>query len=301
MVTGCYEHISADHVQDVLILTIESTEICQPEVAEALRRECQRVPGGGRRHVIVDMRGVEFISTVGYGPLINLHQQVAAGGGKLVLCDLSNFVRDVFTTSHMLIDSQRRGAMFYCPSRWSRLLPCWHRSHRRSHSGGVPGRGWQSTRKPNRRTVRICADQGIDPGNRGRDLGQNRISVFCILVAVDGIQQQRGVMRSWRPASECGCRRGRMQRGMDIPDPARRVGSRSGNQPQTESLAQDALGVRSGSGTLQPGGTHGQSQIGRADPAQQLVRILQTPGRLARCQTQMNGHLLLRGSLGQHT
>lgn len=115
MVTGCYAFISTAHLQDILVLTLEATEICEPEAAASLRQEISSAfRADGRRHVIVDMHNVEFISTVGYGPLIGLRQQLAADGGKVVLCGLSSFVREVFTTSHMLIDAQRPAAMFYC-------------------------------------------------------------------------------------------------------------------------------------------------------------------------------------------
>ena len=39
MTTGCYHHISADRDQKVLVLRLETKEICQPDVAESIRRE----------------------------------------------------------------------------------------------------------------------------------------------------------------------------------------------------------------------------------------------------------------------
>ena len=115
MVTGCYEHVSARDVQDTLVLTIEAKEICQPEVAASLQQEISSAfHAEGRRHVIVDLHNIEFISSVGYAPLISLRQHVTSAGGKLVLCGLTSFVRDVFATSQMLVDAKHPGAMFYC-------------------------------------------------------------------------------------------------------------------------------------------------------------------------------------------
>jgi hypothetical protein len=43
-----------------------------------------------------------------------LRREIIGAGGKLVLCRLSSFVREVFDTTRMLIDLQNKGSMFYC-------------------------------------------------------------------------------------------------------------------------------------------------------------------------------------------
>ena len=114
MTTECYHHICADRDRDVLVLRLATKEICQPEVAESIRRELvSAFQSEGLSRVIVDLGNVEFISSVGYAPLISLRREIIDAGGKLVLCGLSDFVREVFTTTCLLVDPQGKDSMFY--------------------------------------------------------------------------------------------------------------------------------------------------------------------------------------------
>ncbi len=58
------------------------------------------------------MHAVEFISSVGFGPLFRLRKALAQTGGELVLCCFSEFVRAVFVTTHLVDPPGGDGSMF---------------------------------------------------------------------------------------------------------------------------------------------------------------------------------------------
>lgn len=118
MATDCYQYLSVERNRQVLIVTLDVREICQEHVADAVRQELTDAFGSeGVIDVIISMRSVQFITSVGYGPLIALRNEVVENGGWLVVCELTDFVHQVFTDTRLLIEESCNGAMFhYAPS-----------------------------------------------------------------------------------------------------------------------------------------------------------------------------------------
>jgi anti-anti-sigma factor len=54
---------------------------------------------GTRRHIVIDMVGVDFIASIGIHHLVMAAKTVARGSGKLVLLDPSPMVTDVLVTA----------------------------------------------------------------------------------------------------------------------------------------------------------------------------------------------------------
>ena len=52
---------------------------------------------GGQRHLILDFARVESLTSAMLGRLIALHQAIAAGGGRLVFCNVDPFLMQIFT------------------------------------------------------------------------------------------------------------------------------------------------------------------------------------------------------------
>ena len=50
----------------------------------------------GRKKLLLVFDTVEFLSSAALGKLIRLHQRLATGGGKLVLCAISKTIMEIF-------------------------------------------------------------------------------------------------------------------------------------------------------------------------------------------------------------
>jgi anti-sigma B factor antagonist len=50
----------------------------------------------GRRKILLNFSNVEFLSSAALGKLIRLHQKLAAGSGKLILCGISKGIMEIF-------------------------------------------------------------------------------------------------------------------------------------------------------------------------------------------------------------
>ena len=50
----------------------------------------------GRKKLLLDFTPVEFLSSAALGKLIRLHQRLATGGGKLILCGISKTILEIF-------------------------------------------------------------------------------------------------------------------------------------------------------------------------------------------------------------
>lgn len=61
-----------------------------------LERTLFRRLGGGERHLVIDLSGVEYISGAGVRVLLRAANAVREKGGRLVLCSLGRSVREVF-------------------------------------------------------------------------------------------------------------------------------------------------------------------------------------------------------------
>lgn len=61
-------------------------------VEESLKAQIE----GGAKKILVDMSGVEYVSSAGLRVLLSSAKRTAAQGGSLVLCGLKSYVWEVF-------------------------------------------------------------------------------------------------------------------------------------------------------------------------------------------------------------
>jgi|tagenome__1003787_1003787.scaffolds.fasta_scaffold19573175_1 anti-sigma B factor antagonist len=110
---GPFKHISAREERGVLVLAIELARISTYEQAEAMGRELiDAVEGRPEPKVVVDLSKLNYMSSVGYGPLITLRSRVRAVSGRLILCGLSGVVKEVFEATRLLINPQSPKSLF---------------------------------------------------------------------------------------------------------------------------------------------------------------------------------------------
>lgn len=111
--SNAYQHISVSHDQDVLVLTVTVPTITEYELAKALETELLRVADNERpSKVAVDMGKIEFMSSVAYMPFIGLRSSVRGEGGRLILCNLSDAVKEMFESTRLLINPKSPKSLF---------------------------------------------------------------------------------------------------------------------------------------------------------------------------------------------
>jgi anti-anti-sigma factor len=108
-----FRHISARDDGGVLILTIDIHRISSYELSETMGRELlEAVKDRQSPKVVVDLGKVEYMSSVGYGPLISFRARVRDLGGRLVLCRLTPVVKETFEATRLLINPQSPKSLF---------------------------------------------------------------------------------------------------------------------------------------------------------------------------------------------
>jgi anti-anti-sigma factor len=108
-----YRFITVDHEQEILVVTVKLERISDFEIAHELGNEfvaaVREQPAKG---VVIDMRNVSFLASVGFGPLITLRSCVKESGRRLLLCNLSEPLRRVLTATRVLINPKSTNALF---------------------------------------------------------------------------------------------------------------------------------------------------------------------------------------------
>ena len=103
------------HVQDeVLVLAIELATITQYEESQTLGKE---LLDAANEHsadkIVVDLSKVEFMSSVGYLPLVGLRSSIRKRDGHVVLANLSPEIKEMFVATRMLINPRSPGSPFH--------------------------------------------------------------------------------------------------------------------------------------------------------------------------------------------
>jgi anti-anti-sigma factor len=102
-----YRHISVSWEGGTLVLTVTQPELREYELACEVRDELvDAASSGSGANVVLDLRKVKLITSVGLLPLIRLRRVLHESGSKLVLCNLSKIVTHVLEVSQLLIEGR---------------------------------------------------------------------------------------------------------------------------------------------------------------------------------------------------
>ena len=89
--------------------------------ASLLRATLQKLDTAGERRILVDLAGVDYISSAALGVLFALAKRMRAVDGALAICSLGDQVRRVFEiagyTSHFTVTATRDEAVAHVTSR----------------------------------------------------------------------------------------------------------------------------------------------------------------------------------------
>jgi anti-anti-sigma factor len=115
---ACLQRVTVRQQGDAKILELKIDYLVDYDVADSLSDELIEAVGrqAGAK-VVVDMGGVEFLSSVGYSPFINLRSYVREHDGRLILANMSETIHEVFDATCLLISPSSPKSLFeYYPS-----------------------------------------------------------------------------------------------------------------------------------------------------------------------------------------
>jgi anti-anti-sigma factor len=112
-----YRFVKVTQHDDVLVLTPLITKMHEDAPAELLRLEMIRALEAAKTHKIVfDLGQVDFITTIGFQPLLSLRRRVQMAGGRAAVCGLSAAVHDVFEVTRLIPPQPGLPAVFEAAS-----------------------------------------------------------------------------------------------------------------------------------------------------------------------------------------
>lgn len=71
------------------------------EGAERFEDVCRQSLSEGQRHLVADLAGLEYVSSVGLRSFLRLAQASQKAGGALILCGIRGMVKEVFDMAHL--------------------------------------------------------------------------------------------------------------------------------------------------------------------------------------------------------
>jgi stage II sporulation protein AA (anti-sigma F factor antagonist) len=111
--SSSYQYLSEGEADGIVVLSLSLQRVESYETAEAMGRELvAAVQGKPSPRVVLDMGKLVYMSSVGYGPLISLRSFIREAGGRMVLCQLSPVVREMFETTRLLINPNSPKSLF---------------------------------------------------------------------------------------------------------------------------------------------------------------------------------------------
>jgi anti-sigma B factor antagonist len=85
---------------DAAILEVRGQLTLSDEEA-SLFRQVSALAAGGVRRLIVNLRHVSYIDSVGVGEIVRSYMLMTRGGGTLVLCDVAPRVREILEATNL--------------------------------------------------------------------------------------------------------------------------------------------------------------------------------------------------------
>lgn len=106
----------------VLVLSVEIDQLRDTETSYALRDEIvARLAKSPTGDVVVDLRPVEFVNSIGLAALLALRKHVP---GRIVLCNVSDFVRNLLQLCRLTASDPSQAAPFEIEQDVEAALAC---------------------------------------------------------------------------------------------------------------------------------------------------------------------------------
>lgn len=110
-VSGPYRHIGAKKTDEgALVLTIEVEQVKDFTLAEELRYELvHAVKSREAKQIVLDLRNMTFMTSLACVAFIGVRQAMKDVKGRVVLCNMSDFIHKVFSAKRLLVRSKNSG------------------------------------------------------------------------------------------------------------------------------------------------------------------------------------------------
>lgn len=101
------QHVEVSSHGDLLVLTVRDSRLTDEQQARAWQQQMtDAIAGASAAGVIVDMKNVDYMTSVGVFPLVAARNVAERSGGRLVLCNLSETVAKVLTVTQLIVESR---------------------------------------------------------------------------------------------------------------------------------------------------------------------------------------------------
>ncbi|HMB94853.1 MAG TPA: STAS domain-containing protein [Tepidisphaeraceae bacterium] len=97
----------ADFFRTQTLQSVNVIELAIPEMIDALEFDrlnetlLATLDGKASQSWLLDLSSVDYLGSATLGLIVNIRQQIKAGGGKLVLCGMSARLKEIFHTCSM--------------------------------------------------------------------------------------------------------------------------------------------------------------------------------------------------------
>ena len=100
-------HINVRIHEDIMVVTVLDAQISDLEQSNALRDELEGAIRAGRNQkIVIDLRNVEYMTSVGVMPLVAARRAAEELGGRTVLCNLNDLVAKVLTVTQLIVETR---------------------------------------------------------------------------------------------------------------------------------------------------------------------------------------------------
>lgn len=72
------------------------------ESAPLFEQACEQWIARGRRHLIADLQGLQYVSSMGLRSFLSIAQKLQSSSGSLILCGLHGLPRQVFEMTKLI-------------------------------------------------------------------------------------------------------------------------------------------------------------------------------------------------------
>src|SRR5579863_5228453 len=93
-------NIEAAELEKAVLLTVSGR--MDAESAHEFERACEQWVTRGAKHLIADLDGLQYVSSMGLRSFLSVAQKLQSASGSLILCGLHGLPRQVFEMTRLI-------------------------------------------------------------------------------------------------------------------------------------------------------------------------------------------------------
>lgn len=113
MAEPSFKHISCRKEPGILVVVLANDKIQGDDLGDAIRQDLLAAVNHYQvNKVVIDFRNVVYLSSAGFRPLLSLHRKLNESRGRMVFCNLSPEILEVFTVTRLIGSNRSSNAPF---------------------------------------------------------------------------------------------------------------------------------------------------------------------------------------------